>query len=53
MDLLQRHLAEMRAEGPAERAPEEGRGYCTMTKLYFDGWTPAALDKAAVILPLA
>ena len=52
LDLLQRHLAEMRAEGPADRAPEKGRGFVTMTKLHFDGWTPALLGKAEVVLPL-
>ena len=52
LDLMQKHLAEMRAEGPANRAPEKGRGFVTMTRLYFDGWTPALLGKSEVVLPL-
>ncbi len=52
MDLLERHLTKMRAEGPIERPTNKGRGYCTMDQLYFDGWAPAALEKAEVILAL-
>jgi len=52
LDLLARHLTEMRAEGPVERPEEKGRGYSTMTRLYYDGWTPAALGEAEVILAL-
>ena len=47
-----RHLTEMRAEGPVERPEDKGRGYCTMTRLYFDGWAPAVLGEAGVILAL-
>ena len=52
MDLLARHLTEMRTEGPVERPEDKGRGYCTMTRLYFDGWAPAVLSEAEVILAL-
>ncbi len=50
--VLQWHLDEMRAEGPKERAPEKGRGFVTMTRLYYDGWTPALLGKASIVQSL-
>ena len=52
MDILMRHLTEMRAVGPHQRPEGQGRGFCTMTRLYFDGWTPAVLSEVTVILAL-
>ena len=52
MDTLMRHLTEMRAVGPHQRPEGQGRGFCTMTRLYFDGWTSEVQSEVTVILAL-